>query len=302
MAFRGFIPLAVSLEEGDGGASASISVHHIFYKKQHANKKNKKKGKKARKNDPKAWGDEDQEEEEEDASDRTLFAANIPPTFDYAAVSAVFACFGAVDAVLFQKGAAAAAAPALPPGVLTSRRPTQEGSLQARVVFAEQEAVETALASAAQMRNTRQPCPLGDGGDGGNAGSGAAGTAKWLARYHAVRPKSDTLQQQVDRFMEAFDQRTASEKAARHGGPTVDEDGWTVVRTSGKRRRLLLPKGVEEGGIGGKKKKKKGPELNFYKHQQIQKKRDALADLRRKFEEDKRRLAQQTGARKFKPF
>lgn len=144
--------------------------------------------------------------------------------------------------------------------------------------------------NAASLEGTRQPF---------QQGTKPTGTKKWLATYHHNRPKSETLQLQVDRFMEAFDQREQQAKAAA-SGPLVDDEGWTLVRSSGKRRRLLLPKGVEEQGR--KKKKKKGPVLNFYKHQQIQKKRDALADLRRKFEQDKERLAKQTATRKFNPF
>jgi len=262
---RGFIPLPVSLTP-----EAGPFAHHLYYKKQ-----------KVKKKPPVSWDGE----EEEDTSERTLFVANIPPNFDYSDVMNVFACFGAVDSVVFQSGVTNP----LPAGVLTSRRTTtQEGCQRAELVFADEEGMQLALS--ASHKDTRQPC---------QEGSKLGGTAKWLATYNKNRPKSDTLQLQVDRFMEAFDTREQQARAAKNG-PLVDEDGWTVVRNTSKRRRLLLPKGVEEKG--SKKRKSDEPAFNFYKHQQMQKKRDQLAELRRKFEQDKQKLARQTATRKFKPF
>lgn len=53
----------------------------------------------------------------------------------------------------------------------------------------------------------------------------------------------------------------------------------------------------------GRKKKKKTLELkNFYRHQIREAKREQLAKLREKFEEDKARIDRMKAARKFKPF
>jgi len=266
MSKNGFIPLAVSLaSEGE----VSPFAHHIYYKKQRAKKK-----------PPVSWDGE----EEEDTSERTLFLANIPPNYDYSDVMNVFSCFGTVASVIFQLDSTNP----IPPGVLTSRRTSNPGCQRAELIFADDDSMQLALN--ASLADTRQPC---------QEGAKVGGTAKWLAQHEKNRPKSETLQLQVDRFMEAFDMREKAAKAAKDG-PLVDEDGWTVVRNTSKRRRLLLPKGVEEKGR--KKNKGEEPPMNFYKHQKIQKKRDQLAELRRKFEEDKEKLARQTSIRKFKPF
>lgn len=267
MSKNGFIPLAVSLTTTEG--EVNPFAHHIYYKKQRVKKK-----------PPVSWDGE----EEEDTSERTLFLANIPPNYDYSDVMNVFSSFGDVASVIFQSDSTNP----VPPGVLTSRRTSTQGCQRAELIFASDESMQEALN--ASLANTRQPC---------QEGTKLGGTAKWLAQYEKNRPKSKTLQLQVDRFMESFDMRVKAAKAA-NDGPLVDEDGWTVVRNTSKRRRLLLPKGVEET----ERKKNKGdqPPMNFYKHQKIQKRRDQLAELRRKFEHDKLKIASQTATRKFNPF
>jgi ribosomal RNA-processing protein 7 len=178
--------------------------------------------------------------------------------------------------------------------MFTSNKTKQDGCLRAEVVFADEESMHLALDTPSSLNDARQPCQQS------SAIGPKVGVQKWLREFHRTRPKGKTLQMQVDRFMEAFDKRELQARAAAESGPLVDDEGWTIVRSASKRRRLLLPKGVEEQGR--KKKKKNVPILNFYKHQQIQKKRDQLAELRRKFEQDKERLARQTASRKFNPF
>lgn len=270
---RGFVGLALSLSgesETATGGNGMCFAHHLYYKKQTAK--------------PKAAVSWDGEEEE-DTSKRTIFVVNIPPNFDYSDVMEVLRCFGEVDSVVFHESQDAQHHI---PGVLTSEVSRTVGCQRADVIFASEDGVTRALEQ--PIDGTRQPY---------QEASKPSGKTKWLQQYHAHRPKSDTLQMQVDRFMEAFDQRKQQEKAAA-SGPLVDEDGWTTVRYASKRRRLLLPKGVEKQT----KKQKKGdkPLLNFYKHQQMDRKRNQLAELRQKFEEDKRRLSMQTATRKFKPF
>jgi ribosomal RNA-processing protein 7 len=75
-----------------------------------------------------------------------------------------------------------------------------------------------------------------------------------------------------------------------------------VTVTYGKRKR----QGESAQGEGSRrhpKKKKRTYELkNFYAHQMREEKREQLARLRKKFEEDKARIERMKSARKFKPF
>lgn len=96
--------------------------------------------------------------------------------------------------------------------------------------------------------------------------------------------------------MEAFDKRNATEKRGR--APEVDEEGWTLVKGTNKRRINLEQKEVARD----KRKDKKRQLLHFYRHQERQEKQDKLAELRRKFEQDKAKLAAMKEKREFKPF
>jgi len=190
----------------------------------------------------------------------TLFVANVPFGWASEDLQQVFSCFGEVSSSV----------------ILEPENSSILGAKRALICFANSEDFARALTT--DMQKTRQPF---------QAGSLPCGMQKWIAEYQAQRPAADKLQIQVDRFMEFFDQRSAK-------GSTADEDGWTTVAANTKRRRVLVPKGVTLPD----KKKKKGANLHFYKHEERAKKQNQLEELRRKFEEDKAKLAQLKSARK----
>mmetsp|Transcript_6334 Transcript_6334/g.8817 ORF Transcript_6334/g.8817 Transcript_6334/m.8817 type:complete len:123 (-) Transcript_6334:136-504(-) len=120
---------------------------------------------------------------------------------------------------------------------------------------------------------------------------------KWMAQYYHERPDVSKLQQQVGRFMEAFDRQVKEEKANLET-KEIDEDGFELVkRKSRKLRGSVLPISNARP-----KKKKKAPVLNFYKNQKREQQQKKLALLRQKFEEDKERIAEMRKQRKFKPY
>eukprot|EP00121_Abeoforma_whisleri_P012156 Awhi_evm1s11218 len=82
-------------------------------------------------------------------------------------------------------------------------------------------------------------------------------------------------------------------KKARSG---PDEDGWTTV-IHGRNKAYLEP---TEQAIR-KKKKRPLEDFKMYQWQEREKKRDQLATLRQKFEEDKKRIATMKLNRKFNP-
>lgn len=260
---RGFKALPIRLSED------SDLLHHFYYKK-HVQKADKN----------------DDGDEEEDTSNRTLFAVNIPFSYDYNDVSQVFSCFGDVESVIFHSTSKCTTTP----GQLTSHRAAASAAKQARVIFLEEEAVERALHT-----SVTAPQPH-------HVGSCETGMEKWMKFYNTIRPESETLQFQVDKFMEAFDMRTKQEKAELAAGPVVDADGWTVVRTNNPKKKRKLPSMKEDVVMSKKKKKTSEKVVHFYRHQQRQEKREQLAELRRKFEEDKLKLAKMKESRQFNPF
>lgn len=130
--------------------------------------------------------------------------------------------------------------------------------------------------------------------------------AEWLSAYHASHPSVAALQTQVDRFMEGFDARTAAEKAAaRSGGPTVDAEGWTMVKSTGRNTKRNLLAREEETARAAEtaaKKARKNTVVHFYKHQEREIKKERLVQLREKFEQDKIKIAKMKADRKFKPY
>jgi len=214
-------------------------------------------------------------EEDEDAEyrqGRTLFVSNVPHHFNYTDLSEVFSIFGQVGEVIFDDKPAQAKAATRAQALRT-----------ALVVFEEAEDMEKALKH--DLGSTRQPYI---------AGSKIMGLNKWMELYKKVRPDPKALQFQVDRFMEAFDQRTEMQKKAAKGAPAVDEDGFTLVTYKNKKgkRKLRTNDSEVAKSEAAKKKKKKDPVVNFYKFQERNQKMERLAQLRRKFEEDKQLLAQ----------
>lgn len=84
----------------------------------------------------------------------------------------------------------------------------------------------------------------------------------------------------------------------------MDVDGFVTV-TYSKRKR-----GGDKGAVSqeaaakrqGRKKRKKYELVNFYSFQMREAKREQLAKLREKFEEDKARIEKMKASRKFRPF
>jgi ribosomal RNA-processing protein 7 len=77
-----------------------------------------------------------------------------------------------------------------------------------------------------------------------------------------------------------------------------------VTSTKKRKAPLLTKQDLEKQQRENevKKPKKKEIVLDFYQHQARENKREQLADLRRKFEEDKKKIEKMKETRKFNPF
>lgn len=111
------------------------------------------------------------------------------------------------------------------------------------------------------------------------------------------------LKEDADQYMVEFDSNEQDALAERNKRTREeDEDGFILVNSKRKKQKKVLNKrgGTGEGRL---RKKKKSYELkNFYRFQMREEKREKLAELRKKFSEDKSRVAKMKEARKFKPF
>ena len=131
--------------------------------------------------------------------------------------------------------------------------------------------------------------------------------AGWLAAHRAARPGLEVLQAEVDAWIAAHEAEAAAEAAAA-GAAAAEDDGWTVVGAATGRRKTTDGEGTVVGGVDKKVAERAraaaAPTVHadFYRFQKRETQRAAVADLRVKFEEDKRRIAELRAARKFKPY
>lgn len=167
----------------------------------------------------------------------------------------------------------------------------------AHVVFEDAESVQIALEMKARRRQwTGQDC--GENED--DEQSAVIGLGRWILDHLQMYPDLSKLQQKVDDAMSLFDQEEMDaimEQKNRMGKP--DEDGFiTVSRTRGRRNG-----DVPTSTVDVVQPKKKSKELvDFYRFQRREEKRNQLSELRRKFEQDKAKIAQLKEKKRFKPY
>jgi ribosomal RNA-processing protein 7 len=131
--------------------------------------------------------------------------------------------------------------------------------------------------------------------------------AEWVADHRAERPGLEVLQADVDAWIAAHDAE-AAEAHAEQEAAAADDDGWTVVGAKRGRRKTTDGEGTAVGGVAPAKaaraRNAAGPvgATDFYRHQLRENQRQAVVELRQKFEEDKKRIAELRAARKFKPY
>ncbi|KAH9983196.1 ribosomal RNA-processing protein 7-domain-containing protein [Russula compacta] len=151
------------------------------------------------------------------------------------------------------------------------------------------------------------------------------GLAHYMAQYESARPPLDAVRAHADSAIARFDFDLAARKAAlrreskyKKGEALVDEDGFTLVVRGGAygqavgggvtvaSRKFMdeYAKGVHQKGSGSKRKRhKEGKEkAAFYAFQIHEKKRNALLELKRKWEEDKAAVEKLKASRKYKPY
>ncbi|KAF3846784.1 hypothetical protein F7725_003862 [Dissostichus mawsoni] len=115
---------------------------------------------------------------------------------------------------------------------------------------------------------------------------------------------TDNLQKIVDSFMEGYDKRKKEEEEKQKEEAEQqqeDEEGWVKVTRGTKARphseaanKKTLQKEI--------RKKKRKELMNFYTWQHRNTQKEHIAELRKKFEEDKQRIALLRAQRKFKPY
>lgn len=228
--------------------------------------------------------------------DRTLFAINIPPYCSEGILKDVFGQFGPVQSVELREkpGSLEHSGPKLSKYFTPTQK---QGFKVGYIVFQDASSISAAKSHPLDVplvvSTEERPVKIG--------------LQKWIQQYSEAFVQSDKLQEAVDTFLQGYDKRK-EEEAERQKKEAEeqkeDEEGWVKV-TRGSRGAKARPhtEAANQKALQREKRKKKRKELiNFYTWQHRNTQKEHIADLRKKFEEDKQRIALLRAQRKFRPY
>ncbi|XP_070803202.1 ribosomal RNA-processing protein 7 homolog A [Pituophis catenifer annectens] len=224
---------------------------------------------------------------------RTLFVLNIPPYCTEECLSRLFSNFCPVQSVEMCERPK--------PGDGTEISRTKFFNIKillgfqvAYVVFKRPAGVQAAKSSSLQE-------PLIISSDSHPV---QTGIHKWIARYAASIVDPAELKTEVDSFMQNYDQKIAKEEAKAEKEEGIpDKEGWVKVTRKGRKPGLPWTEAANLRALEREKRKRARKELlNFYAWQHRETKREHIAQLRKKFEEDKQKIALMRAQRKFRPY
>ncbi|KAI4500867.1 hypothetical protein M0802_004078 [Mischocyttarus mexicanus] len=131
------------------------------------------------------------------------------------------------------------------------------------------------------------------------------GVSKWCTEYNDTIRCENDMKREISKYMFMYDQQIAERIAKQKAAEEVEDDGWTTVTSRKKRGKFATVR--KESTINKIKsnvelKNRKKQLLNFYTFQIRESKKEHLAELRKKFEMDKKKLEELKKKRTFKPF
>jgi len=222
---------------------------------------------------------------------KTLFILNVPQYYTLDSIKRVFSQVGDVDKVFFQ-AKPSAGAPEIAETNLFSKH-VIEGFQVAYVVYRDAKSVKKAMKHEwADCVFSTEEAPI------------PTGINKWVQNYAKSFVSAQELQTEVDEFMKVYDEKKeAEERLAKEKEGVPDDEGWVTVSRHSRNAAAVRTETMEEKTITREKQKQSAKKLvNFYSFQIRQSKMEHVANLRQKFEEDKKRIASMKAARRFKPY
>jgi Ribosomal RNA-processing protein 7 (RRP7) C-terminal domain len=135
------------------------------------------------------------------------------------------------------------------------------------------------------------------------------GVPAWLAEYRSSRLPTEDLMVQVEAFMDSFDARQEQAKVdLERRANKPDADGFIEVLSRGGKRSGTTEASVKAATLSVdeltemRDRRQQRVAASFYKFQNAREKRDKLAGLRKRFEEDKEKINRMRSQRKFRPY
>ncbi|CAL8103234.1 unnamed protein product [Orchesella dallaii] len=222
---------------------------------------------------------------------RTLLCHNVPPYFNDAHLREIFTVFGPVGKIFIHQHPTVSI-PEKPDQLFQSEKDWIRGFKVAYVVYKQPKSMNDVL----EMNPDEvDPIVLKH--------KPVCGLKNWIQQYNQKIVRTTELENSVRKFMESFDKQELKRKEMEKNGGEPDEDGWVTVTRTGKRAAggAIRSEAMEER-LRAKKRRQDKQLLNITPAQMKESKMKQLIELKKKFEEDKQRVALLKQQRKFKPF
>ncbi|XP_071983241.1 ribosomal RNA-processing protein 7 homolog A [Engystomops pustulosus] len=219
---------------------------------------------------------------------RTLFVINIPGYITEDALSEAFSSYGSVESVeILDKPGCRVGKPAKRSTHFNQKM--SKGFKVAYIVFKKEFGIEkfsSALVISKEDNFIK------------------AGIEKWISDYEASFIDVAALQAEIDKYMDKYDgKEKKKEVKAKEKEGVPDKEGWITVTRKGRRPGTVRTEAMNSRLVEKERKKRAQKELiNFYTWQQRTKTKEHLDELRKKFEEDKQKIALMRAQRKFRPY
>ncbi|XP_066489986.1 ribosomal RNA-processing protein 7 homolog A [Tiliqua scincoides] len=225
--------------------------------------------------------------------DRTLFVLNVPPYCTEECLSRLFSGCCSVQSVEMCGKPSPGEKPEAPKSKFFHNK-TSQGFQVAYVVFKSPAGLQ-----GVKSLSTQGPLVISS-----DTHPVQTGIRKWISRYEASVVDPAELKTEVDAFMQVYDQKVVEEEAkAEKEDGVPDEEGWVKVTRKGRRPGLPRTEAANLRALEREKRKRARKELlNFYAWQHRENKKEHIAHLRKKFEEDKQKIALMRAQRKFRPY
>ncbi|RPB04547.1 hypothetical protein L873DRAFT_1729815 [Choiromyces venosus 120613-1] len=249
---------------------------------------------------------------------RSLFVVNVPIDATSAHLRALFSSIGGgrVDRVIFESSGSGAAATGGKrkrdddeedgeegegKGEVVWDRKLRKSGSSAVVMFVDKASRDAAIRAAGKVSKKGKGKKVEEvvwgEGIGGGLNIPALGISRYLTNHNLTHPSKAHLQASVNTFMAAFE---ADEAARLHAlakrRQEPDEDGFVTVVRGGR----VAPARQEEAKVVLEKKQAKDKHEGFYRFQVREERKSRQMELLKKFEEDKKRVAERKNLRRFK--
>ncbi|XP_068618575.1 ribosomal RNA-processing protein 7 homolog A [Battus philenor] len=221
-------------------------------------------------------------------SGRTLFVINVPPCADEKGLTNAFQEAGTVQSVKFYSKLSDTETNPIKTFLPETTKPEFRF---AYIVFKKVANLDRALklTKLNPMYSTSDQIKLG--------------LDKWIEEHNNLILLPKDLKQNIEIFMASYDENMQRAEEKEKKLEQEDDEGWVTVTKHGKVQSFARSNKVENKIMAKEERKKKKKELkNFYTFQIRESKMKHIVELRQKFEEDKRKIAQIKQSRRFKPF